>query len=74
MVILMVCELHVNKKFTIKISIPISSMVCIFYSNLLKEKDIQQKHQKERFGEGQKENGTRRQRESCPHTLILKQN
>ena len=44
MVILMVCELHVNKKFTIKISIPVSSMVYIFYSNLLKEKDIQQTH------------------------------
>ena len=44
MVILMVCELHINKKLTIKISIPISSMVYIFYSNLLKEKDIQQKH------------------------------
>ena len=43
MVILTVCELHVNKKFTMKISILISSMVYIFYSNLLKEKDIQQK-------------------------------
>lgn len=36
MVIVTVCELHVNKKFTIKISILISSMVYIFYSNLLK--------------------------------------